>query len=184
MNIMLGHVRRTTRTDVALALLMVGITYLAWALSCWMAQKTALFLRDSAVPAFQPPLTAAFLAAFGAWPRLIFDVLGPVWMLAGLYMVIRASRQHRVISWSWLLASCQGLAALLIAAWAQTAQWGMTPSGHLPAGEHNPAGTILLIAVAIWVVTLIWLIGEGIRLRGLRVAPAIGDSAKTNAYRK
>lgn len=182
---MLGHVRRTTRTDVSLALLMAGISYLAWALSCWTAKQTAGALRERAVDAL-PAMAATFVDTFAAWPRLVFDLLGPVWMLAGLYMVIRASRQHRVISWSWLLASTQGLGGLLIGVWAQLAQRNAAAlvATSRPAAPSDPFWIILAIAVVIWVVTLVWLIGEGIRMKGVRVGPAIGDSAKTHAYRK
>ncbi len=121
---MLGHVRRTTRTDVALALLLAGIAYLVWALSCWSAKHTALLLQSREGVASLPAITSTFLDTFGSWPRLIFDLAGPVWMLAGLYMIIRASRQHRIISWSWLLVSCQAIAGLLIAVWRR---W---PSGR------------------------------------------------------
>jgi hypothetical protein len=182
---MLGHVRRTTRTDVSLALLMAGISYLAWALSCWTAHHTALALREHVDDRGLPTLVATFIGTFAAWPRLIFDLLGPVWMLAGLYMVIRASRQHRVISWSWLLASTQAIGGLLIGVWAQSAQ--RLVGGPLtlvrPAGR-DPFGIIVGVAVVIWVSTLVWLIGEGFRARGLRVGPDFGDSAKTHAYRK
>ncbi len=43
---------------------------------------------------------------------------------------------------------------------------------------------VLAVAVVIWVATLVWLIGEGIRMRGLRGGPAIGDSAKTHSFWK
>ena len=166
-------------------MLVAGIAYLAWALACWSAKQTALLLHDVAPATAPPPLAVSFIGTFHAWPRMLFDLLGPVWMLASLYMVIRASRQRRIISWSWLLASSQAIAAVLIAAWAQLAQWRVCfPASDRQAPLADPSPIVIALAVVIWVATLIWLVGEGFRLGGLRGGPAIGDSAKTHSYRR
>jgi len=107
-----------------------------------------------------------------------------------LYMIIRASRQRRVISWSWLLISCQGLAGILIAVWAAFAEQmlfsridsALTDS---PARLHADWSPIVIgAAVLIWLGALTWLVAERFRLqRGLRW-PAIRDGVKTHSYRR
>ena len=189
---MLGRVRRTTPTDVSLALVMAGLVYLAWALACWCAKETAAGLSDLGTDGL-PPLSKAIAYTFGGWERSIFDVAGPLWMLASLYMIIRASRQRRIISWSWLLISCQAIAAILIGVWTSMGQ--LLLQVHFAQEDHQGGpGTwairadwspyIIGIAVLIWVGTLIWLVAERVRLRYLLGGPAIRDGVKTHSYRR
>lgn len=178
---MLGRTKQTTRTDVSLALVMAGFVYLAWVLACWAAKEAAVGLGS----AESGPLdgwTYAFVAVFDSWARHIFDILGPVWMLASLYLVIRASRQRRIISWSWLVASTQAIAAILIAAWAAFAHltsYGRSEGLFARAADWFPA--VLTVAVLMWLGTLTWLIIQRIYARHPR---AIKDGAKTHAYRR
>ncbi|TFG85525.1 MAG: hypothetical protein E4H18_05370, partial [Hyphomicrobiales bacterium] len=171
---MLGRTRRTTRTDVALALVMAGFVYLAWVLACWAAKEAAVGLSaDSNISGW----TFAFVAVFDSWARHIFDILGPLWMLASLYLVIHASRQRRIISWSWLLSSCQAIVAILIASWAAFAHLGTyTRGGGLFARAADWFPAVLAIAVLIWFSTLGWLIIQRIYLHRPR---AINAHAKT-----
>jgi len=178
---MLGRTRRTTRTDVALALVMAGFVYLGWLLACWAAKEAAVGL-GAMDPGDLDSWTFAFVTVFDSWARHIFDIVGPVWMLASLYLVIRASRQRRIISWSWLLSCCQAIIAILIACWAASAHLGTySRSGGLfsRAADWFPAA--LTIAVLIWLATLAWLIYEHFWGRRPR---AISDGAKTHAYRR
>jgi threonine/homoserine/homoserine lactone efflux protein len=176
---MLGRTRRTTRTDVALALVMAGFVYLAWVLACWAAKEAAVGLgTDRNIRGW----TFAFVAVFDSWARHIFDILGPLWMLASLYLVIRASRQHRIISWSWLLSTCQAIIAILIAAWAASAHLSTyTRGGGLFARAADWFPAVLTIAVLIWFGTLAWLIYHHFYSRRPQ---AISDGAKTHAYRR
>lgn len=178
---MLGRTRRTTRTDVSLALTMAGFVYLAWVFACWTAAAAATGLMKEP-DATLTSLATGFVNTFGSWGRHVFDIVGPLWMLGSLYLVIRASRQHRIISWSWLLISCQGIAAILIAAWATLSHAGMySPQSPTLPPAANWLPTVVTIAVLIWFGTLGWLIFERLRLgRG----PAIRDGAKTHAYRR
>ncbi len=176
---MLGRTRRTTRTDVSLALTLAGIVYLAWVWACWTAAAVATGMAEG------PPASgaaAAFVSVFGSWARHIFDILGPLWMLASLYLVIRASRQRRIISWSWLLIACHGIAAILVATWAALSQAAVASGENTvlpPSSDWSPL--VVTVAVLIWFGTLGWLIYERLRLgRG----PAIRDGAKTHAYRR
>ncbi len=189
---MLGRVRRTTRTDVALALILAGLVYLAWALACWSAKRSAAYMDHQAMASATyrsalPAVSRGFVKTFSSWTGGIFDLIGPVWMLLGLYMVIRASRQRRIISWSWLLISCQAVAALLIACWAAvamvvpTAAVSGSPAPRAPM-DWSPA--VIAVAVLIWFGTLVWLILERIRYGRFRSLTAIRDGFKTHAYRR
>lgn len=174
---MLGRVQRTTRTDVALALTMAGFSYLAYVLACYMAKSCAAGAVNLAAGS---TLARTFHATFHSWEACFFDFLGPLWMLAGLYMVIRASRQHRIISWSWLLISCQAVAAILIASWAALAARTLTMTA--PAEHVNWSPVLVALATLTWVGTLVWLIVDRARLKHYR-GPSLGDGQKTMAYR-
>ena len=189
---MLGRLRQTTRTDVSLALVMAGFVYLAWALVCWSAKGTAVNLQaalaaSDAQTAEASVLARSLVATFGSWTRTIFDIAGPICMFWSLWMVIRASRQRRIISWSWLIITCQGLAAVLISVWASLAQVDMVAaSATAPVtifhGDWSPF--VIATAVLIWFCTLIWLLLQRAFLRRLLTGPAVRDGVKTHAYRR
>jgi len=189
---MLGRVRRTTRTDVALALVLAGLVYLAWVMACWSAKRSAahmdhLAAASAAYRSAMPAASRGFMQTFATWTAGIFDLLGPIWMLLGLYMVIRASRQRRIISWSWLLISSQAIAALLIACWAA---WALpVPVDAAAESTTAVAGAgwspaVVALGVLIWVGTLAWLILDRIRYGRFRSHTAIRDGFKTHAYRR
>lgn len=186
---MLGRVRRTTRTDVTLALILAGVVYLAWALACSYAAQAAemIAIRSFAVTA-QPPIVQRLVDTFSVDSRLsaLPAMLGPVWMCLGLWLVIRASRQRRIISWAWLVITCQALAAMGIAAWASRASLTAmaafnaqpTPGGSIEQGLPN----YVLIGVLIWLGTLAWLVID--RVRFSRHGPALGDGIRTHTFRR
>lgn len=196
---MLGRLRRTTRTDVSLALVLAGIVYLTWASACWSAKESAANLKavvgnpprqlQALAQVDPPPVTRWFMNTFGSRACVAFDVAGPIWMFAGLWLVIRASGQRRIISWSWLLVSCQGIAAVAIAVWAALAQELLISSAVQTPGT---AGTfqvswspvVVGIAVLIWVGTLAWLLFQRLWLQRHLRSAAIGDGYKTHAYRR
>lgn len=179
---MLGRLRRTTRTDVGLALTMAGFVYLAWVLACYVAKTCARGLAAAYEGASPGGLRAAVATLFGRYAA-VFDLLGPVTLCLSLWLVIRASRQRRIISWSWLVISCQAIAAILVA----VAAAGATAMAFaeraaltgLPPADWSPV--IVAIAVLVWVSTLVWLIFERIKLgRG----PTLGDGTRTHMFRR
>lgn len=172
--------------DVALAMVMAGVVYLTWVLACWSAKDVAVSLQSSSELQHRfPPLTMAFLNTFGSMYAVAIDVFGTLWLVASLWLVIRASRQRRIISWSWLLISAQGIAGLLFTVWAALASSlaldAATTATPIPL--PNKAGwspALVAIALLIWVATLVWLILDGSRIR--RRGPGIGDSFKSHIY--
>ncbi len=186
---MLGRVRRTTRTDISLALVMAGFVYLAWVLACWTAKDSAANIQWS-VEARDAPVTALdspFVKTFGSWGRIVFDLAGPLWMVASLYMVIRASRQRRIISWSWLLLSSQGIIAIGIAVWASLAQRPVIAGGAAALAERTTVDwwpAMVVIGVLVWIGTLVWLLLDRLRLRRLVRGSARRDGFRTQAYRR
>lgn len=179
---MLGRLRRTTRTDVGLALTMAGFVYLAWVLACYTAKICARDLANWRGEGDYDGLPSALTALFGRYAA-VFDWLGPITLCLSLWLVVRASRQRRIISWSWLVISCQAIAAILIAAFAGGAMHIARPGRPMPdsseAVDWSPA--VVAIAVLIWVSTLVWLIFERVKLtRG----PGLGDGMKTHMFRR
>ncbi len=165
---------------MALALVMAGFVYLGWVLACWAAKEAAVGLAAS--DETLGPLATAAVKVFESPARYIFDILGPIWMLASLYLVIRASRQRRIISWSWLLTTSQAIAAILIAAGAAFAHLGTYErSGGLFARAADWFPVVLVVAVLIWLTTLGWLLYD---YRYGRRPRTIRDTAKTHAYRR
>ena len=163
---------------------MAGFVYLAWAAACYSAKWTAKSLEVTAEVEEVPLSQSATLLVrtFAHWPHIIFDVAGPVWMLASLYLVIRASRQRRIISWSWLLISCQAITAILIASYAAMAcsSCGLLFPGQLDHADWTPG--VVGVAVLIWACALIWLVRQ--RLQYQPREPAIRDGSKTHTYRR
>lgn len=189
---MLGRTRRTTRTDVALAVTMAGIVYLGWALVGWLSRSVGQALAGSLAEApGGAPAARAFASVFGGRGGYAYDLIGPVWMLAGLWLVLRASRQRRIISWSWLLITAQALAAILVAAWSCWSVWTLAAGGtpiEVLSGQYivpNPvAGSpyVVIFAVVIWSGAVLRLLYDLASMRR-RPTPASRDGLKTHAVR-
>ncbi len=185
---MLGHSRRTTRTDVALALTLAGLVYLAWVLAVYVAKGAAVQL--SALSSGEAGLAVAstlpvrvLRGLFTGTAATGIDIIGPIWLVAGLWLVIRASRQRRIISWSWLVMSLQAIAAILFAVLAGHARGlalAAAPAAPLalPAVTWSPA--VVTVAVLIWLATLAWLIHAARLGRG----PVRRDGLKTQLSRR
>jgi peptidoglycan biosynthesis protein MviN/MurJ (putative lipid II flippase) len=176
---MLGQTRRTTRTDVSLALSAAGFVFLAWVLACWSAKQAAMAIGSADTPL--PGLTRGFMATFGGAGRHAFDIVGPLWMFFSLWRVIRAAHQRRIISWSWLLTGIQAIGAILIASWASLAQAHATLVSAEEI-EYMPDWfcAVIIVAVAIWLATLYLLVSERSRLKRKSV---LSVSAKTQSFR-
>jgi len=181
---MLGQVRRTTRTDVGLALALAGISYLIWALVTGIARSlvndlsTLIYVQKIKLPTFTQALYNSFIHAAPVW-----DLLGVLWLLVSLVLVIGSSRQRWIISWPWLSAICQAGAAALLAAWAAVA--AIVPFDVPITYDYPPypvAGwgclsAALAVALLMWVTTLVWMLYERARLRR---GPSLRDSLRTH----
>jgi hypothetical protein len=191
---MLGRVRRTTRTDVTLALIMAGVVYLAWAGACAIARGAAeVVAQYTRAHELVPTVWAQrLLTTFGDASSLsaVPPVLGPMWMCLSLWLVIRASRQRRIISWAWLAITFQALGAIGVGVWsARAVQQTLAAAGTVdPAGVEaaaaDGANTVWFVvaAVAIWLATLTWLVID--RLRFSRLGPSLGDGIRTHTFRR
>jgi len=187
---MLGRVRRTTRTDVGLALSFAGIAYLAWMLVMAGARHLVNNLSEAA----EAQATAAagatgpggFLGAFArsAWP---FDLLGVIWLIVSLILVIGASRQRWSISVPWVCAICQVILATGLSVWAGASAEAFTialAKGAVKSTTDMPehlgwAGLFVSfgIALGLWVLVLLWMLGERARLKH---GPKLRDGLRTN----
>jgi len=183
---MLGTVRRTTRTDVGLALALAGISYVIWVFVMGTARgvTNALIRAATAGQASLPGLSRALCNSFAhaAW---VFDLAGVLWLVVSLVLITGSSRQVWIISWPWLSAICQAMVAAVLAIWsagaAAVALAADAPAGSippaLPPAPWGPLYLFLAIAMVTWVGTLVWLLLERARLRR---GPSHRDSLRTH----
>src|ERR1035438_5440933 len=103
MSIMLGRIRRTTRTDVGLAIVFTGAAYLVWALVAGASRGLVLhtFPHDKAHGLHG--LTLA-IKIFFVDAGFMIDLVGLAWLAITLFLIVWSSRQKMSISWSWASA--------------------------------------------------------------------------------
>jgi hypothetical protein len=184
---MLGQLRRTTRTDVGLALSFVGVAYLAWVLVAGVARALVADMISFAA-ALDPKGPLATRAV-----RIVFvdagwavDLTGLVWLVVSLVLVVAASRQRCSISWAWL----SGLLQTIVTALGGIAvAWGV----HLPYRQTQAEATaweqvsgislpvLTVVAVLLWVTCLVMLLVERARLD--RHGPTRRDGLRTQIDR-
>ncbi len=183
---MLGAVRRTTRTDVGLALSFAGVTYLIWALVIGLARhlanelsKIAYLSGGASFSSVTSGLHKAFLHGGDLW-----DLLGILWLLASLVLIVGSSRQRWIISWPWLSAICHALASALVAGWAALAACShvrftktFAPPEPYPTSGWTAFTVTLAVAPVLWAATLAWLLYERARLRR---GPSLRDGQRTH----
>ena len=190
MSRMLGHTRRTTRTDVGLALSMVGIAYLVWALVAGVTRQLVADLVsypsvfDTTWPLSTRVVRVVFVEAGSA-----LDVVGLAWLIVSLLLVVYSSRQRVSISWAWLSGVLQTIVAALGGIWVawavhlphraqrhideQATPWAQLSGLSLPV--------LLGMAILIWVIFLVVLLVDRARLS--RHGPSLRDGVRTNVLR-
>ena len=185
---MLGRLRRTTRLDVGLAISFAGVGYLAWVLVAGVGRELVKYLDmtgtdgQAGVSFVIRAIQVFFLDA-----GIAVDIIGLAWLVASLILVVRSSRQLQSISWAWLCAICQTLAAMLGAIVIGWAGYAPKISTTEPAqtlwrqitGMSLPV--VMSIAVVVWVSFLVWLLIERARID--RHGPTLHDGLRTNAFR-
>lgn len=188
---MLGRMRRTSRTDVGLALSFAGVGYLIWAIVAGVSRSTVQELIKSAVVMhFQLRDSAHVLKTIFVEAGIVIDLVGLAWLAATLFLVLWASRQRCSISWAWVSAMGQVIIAALgavLVGWAAyqphvvppntpvppTATWAIVSMISLPV--------VVVISVVLWVAMLVWLLVN--RGRRNRRGPTLRDGLRTNFYR-
>ncbi|MGA2266568.1 MAG: hypothetical protein ABSH10_09100 [Phycisphaerae bacterium] len=185
---MLGQLRRTTRLDVGLALVFVGLAYLTWVLVAGVARALVadMISFSGAFDPSMPPLTRAARIVF-VDAGVAIDVAGLVWLVVSLLLVIGSSRQRFSISWPWLSGVLQTIVAAV-------GGIGVAWAVHLPyrrmattaattwqkvSGLSLPVLTV--VAVLIWVTFLVMLLVE--RARFNRRGPSPRDGLRTQVDR-
>ncbi len=176
---MLGRTRRTTGTDVGLAIAFAGLAYLAWMLAAGVACHVAGLLQGHAgVVDGQGDVFRWGLTVWGVG----IDLLGLLWLLGNLMLVMAASRQRRSISWAWATAGGQVLAAVLLACWTAFLGSRLLAGQTIAGPPLQPGGWTLFsvsiaIALATWVTVLVVLLYDRVRLgRG----PSLRDGQRTH----
>jgi len=184
---MLGRLRRTTRTDVGLALAFAGIAYLVWALVAGVSRAVVQEVID---------YTSLGGGEIKAWVRIIFveggiviDLVGLVWMALSLYLVVRSSRQRASVSWAWTSAVCQLLVAALGSVLVGWAAYKARPTPAAGGGSDTTMAQIggislpvvLAVAIVLWTTFLVWLLADRARLS--RRGPTLTDGLRTNVFR-
>lgn len=187
---MLGRHRRTSRLDVGLALSFAGLAFLLWALVAGLCRVIMLEVIRS-----RHHLVASQDASFSELTEgvkiffvdtgFIIDVVGLAWMVGSLLLVVLASRQRVSISWAWLAAGVQSLIAALGAtlvgwmAYLSLEVYDTTQGqGVLETLSQISLPVVVGMAVAVWVVFVIWMLVERARLD--RHGPTQTDGLRTN----
>ena len=184
---MLGRLRRTTRTDVGLALAFVGIVYLVWALVAGLSRHVVQeMIKSAAASEAHLPRATMVVKVIFLKGAILIDLAGLAWLALSLYLVVRGSRQRASISWAWVSAVCQSLVA---AVGAVLVGWAAYKPHVLPVGQapstweqirHISLAVVMAIAVLLWVTALVWLLIERARLD--RHGPTLRDGLRTNIY--
>ena len=194
MEAMLGRLRRTTRTDVGLALAFAGVSYLVWALVAGVARSVVQEMIKStsltSPPHAKLPHLTRLVKVFFVDAGFAIDLVGLAWMTLSLVLLVYSSRQKLSISWVWMSAICQSFVAALGAVLVGYASYqphivfdDMSVKGKTTWEQVSSLSLQILIPVAllIWVTFLIWLLIERARLN--RRGPTLRDGLRSNIYR-
>jgi len=183
--------RRTSRTDVGLALSFAGVGYLVWAIVAGVSRSTVQeLIKSAAVWHFTLRDSAHVLKVIFVEAGIVIDLVGLAWLAGTLFLVLWASRQRLSISWAWVAAMGQVIIAALgavLVGWAAyqphvvpsnapvppTATWALVSTISLPI--------VVAISVVLWVTVLVWLLVERGRID--RHGPTLRDGLRTNMYR-
>ena len=180
---MLGLVRKTTRTDVGLALASTGLAYLAWVIVTGVARHVVNQLallaeaREMALPGLASALCGSFVHGAAVW-----DLVGVLWLLVSLVLIVGSGRQQWTISWPWFSSILHGLTAALLGAWTSLAAIGpfmaVVPAPPpAPAVGYGSYSALLALGLVLWVSTLVWMLYMRSRL-GL--GPSLLDGQRTH----
>ena len=188
---MLGRMRRTSRTDVGLALSFAGLAYLVWAVVAGVSRDVVQeLLKSSVVRDFTLRDSAHVLKVIFVEAGIVIDLVGMAWLAASLFLVMWSSRQRCSISWSWASAIGQVIVAAL---GAVLVAWAAYQPHVVPADAPVPASAawakvsaislpvVVVVAVVMWVVVLVWLLVERARID--RRGPTLRDGLRTNVFR-
>jgi len=185
---MLGRVRRTTRTDVGLSLSFAGVSYLVWALVAGLSRHLVQELIRSTHGTGMPlPEVTRLVKVFFVDAGFVIDLAGAGWLAASLILVLLASRQRVSISWSYVAAISQVMAAALGSVLVGTAVYAphVKPAPPVPQGP-TPWETVssislpvmVALALLLWVTALVWLLVE--RARFDRRGPTLRDGLRSH----
>jgi hypothetical protein len=191
---MLGRLRRTTRTDVGLALAFSGVSYLVWAL---VAGTSREMVRDMKHAAQTTPLLKEIprfsnaVKVFFADMGIVIDVVGLAWMVVSLFLVLYAGRQRLSISWAWVSAILQAFVAALggvLVGWAMNipyrrlAEAGAPPQRDSTMVQLSELSLWILLSVAIfiWTTFLVWLLVERSHFRSR--GPTLQDGLRSHIH--
>lgn len=186
---MLGRTRRTSRTDVGLALAFTGIAYLVWALVSLTARSLIqdMILATKSMGEKVPSITSG-VKVFFVDAGIVIDLVGLAWLTISLLLIVFAGRQKFSISWAWVSAICQSFVAAwgaVLVAWAAFLPFGPTVDAT-PAPESTTMAkvsglslpVVLGVAVVVWSALVLWLLFE--RSRFFNRGPTVRDSLRTN----
>jgi len=188
---MLGRIRRTSKTDVGLALAFGGVGYLVWAIVAGVSRSTVQeLIKSAAVRHFTLRDSAHVLKVVFVEAGIVIDLVGLAWLAGTLVLLLLASRQRVSISWAWGAAMGQVIVAALgavLVGWAAyqphvvpetaevppTATWAIVSAISLPI--------VVAVSVVLWATVLAWLLVERNRMN--RRGPTLRDGIRTNLYR-
>jgi hypothetical protein len=186
---MLGRLKRTTRTDVGLALAFAGIAYLVWSLVAGVSRELVQeLIKGAAVRHYTLPRATLWAKNVFVDAGIVIDLVGLAWLLLSLLLVVRSSRQRASVSWAWVSAVMQTIVAAVGAVLVGSAVY---MPHTVPAVEQGATAwekvsgislpVVMAVAVLMWVTFLVWLLVDRARLS--RRGPTLTDGLRTNVYR-
>jgi hypothetical protein len=188
---MLGRAKRTSPTDVGLALAFSGLAYLVWALVAHFSRGLVYEMIKSTDHTTLYPAMTRGVKVFFADAGFVIDLVGLVWLIGSLTLVFLAARQRISISWAWVAAISQSFIATLGCVLVATANHGSFQPFVPKPGEGETTleqvSSISLVAtvgvaVVVWCSLLTYFLADLMRYRRRR-GPSLGDGMRTNMFR-
>ena len=181
---MLGAMKRTSRLDVALAIIATGLSFLAWALVSGIGW-VILQQQDKADHVAMPGFLKA-IQVFSDYAGYVLDIMGLIIMCICLLLIFLAHRQVISMSWAWLMIVAQLIFALLIGVFVITALLGPQPELFHSTESLSLAQVLSMISLPVVIATaaVVWSVFAFYMYRqpkgSTRRRLSLADSVKTN----
>jgi len=187
---MLGHVRRTSRLDIALALIFSGAAYLVWALVAGFSRQLVSAMLLATDGTENAAMVTKVVKVVFLDAGIAIDLVGLVWLVGSLALVLLSSRQKISISWAWLSSisqSCFAALGAVLVGWGVNASQFITSTivdGDKPLLQKLSAislGVTVTLAVVFWAGVLVWLLVQRARFNSNR-RPSLRDGLRSSFF--
>jgi len=176
--------KRTTRTDVGLAIAFTGISFVGWAIVAGISRLMMKNMMRASVNGEQLPQVTRIMKVFFVETGFVIDIVGLLWLTVGLVLIYFANRQIIGISWAWISAFTQTIVAgagALLVSWAVYAPHMFekeVSNGTFTKLSMISLTVVIILAVVIWLMFVVKMLKE--RNRTIRRGPSLSDGLRTN----